>query len=100
MLKYYLIIVSIMGLTSREFVFITLSMLTVTVVITNQDALGSSASNTFERSLTGNDGQEQSSPLKEMNFSKTSEAYSQEGILETTIIIDEHEGMVGNESVQ
>ncbi|HEY7108455.1 MAG TPA: multicopper oxidase family protein, partial [Nitrososphaeraceae archaeon] len=88
----------ILGLS--EFVFITLSMLTVTVVITNQDALGSSASNTFERSLTGNDGQEQSSPLKEMNFSKTTEAYSQEGILETTIIIDEHEGMVGNESVQ
>lgn len=89
-----------MVLGSREFVFITLSMLAVTIIITAQDALGTSASNTFDRTLTGNDGQEQSSALKEMNFSETSEAYSHEGILETTIIIDEHEGMVGNESVK
>ena len=89
-----------MVLGSREFVFITLSMLTVTVIITAQVALGTSASNTFDRTLTGNDGQEQSSALKEMNFSETSEAYSHEGILETTIIIDENEGMVGNESVK
>ena len=85
---------------SPEFIFITLSMLAVTVIITGQDALGTSASDTFERNLTGNDGQGQSSPLKEMNFSETSEAYSHEGILETTVIIDEHEGMVGNESVK
>jgi len=89
-----------MVLGSREFVFITLSMLAVTVIITGQDALGSSASNIFDANLTGNDGQGQSSPLKEMNFSETAEAYSHEGILETTIIIDEHEGMVVNESVK
>ena len=89
-----------MVLGSREFVFISLSMLAVTVIITGQDALGSSASNIFDANLTGNDGQGQSSPLKEMNFSETTEAYSHEGILETTIIIDEHEGMVGNESVK
>jgi suppressor of ftsI len=89
-----------MVLGSREFVFITLSMLAVTVIITGQDALGSSASNIFDANLTGNDGQGQSSPLKEMNFSESTEAYSHEGILETTIIIDEHEGMVGNESVK
>lgn len=58
-----------MVLGSREFVFITLSMLDVTVIITGQDALGSSASNIFDANLTGNDGQGQSSPLKEMNFS-------------------------------
>ena len=89
-----------MVLGSREFVFISLSMLSVTVIITGKDALGSSASNIFDANLTGNDGQGQSSPLKEMNFSETTEAYSHEGILETTIIIDEHEGMVGNESVK
>jgi suppressor of ftsI len=89
-----------MVLGSREFVFITLSMLAVTVIITGQDALASSVSNAFDRNLTGNDGQEQSSPIKEMNFSETSEAYSHEGILQTTIIIDEHEGIVGNESVK
>ena len=89
-----------MVLGSGEFVFITLSMLAVTVIITAQDALGTSASDIFDRNLTGNDGQGQPSPLKEMNFSETTEAYSHEGILETTIIIDEHEGMVGNESVK
>jgi hypothetical protein len=36
-----------MVLGSREFVFITVSMLAVTVLITGQDALGSSASNIF-----------------------------------------------------
>lgn len=55
---------------SHEFIFITLSMLAVTVIvtITGQYALGTSASDIFERNLTGNDGQAQSSPLKEMNF--------------------------------
>ena len=89
-----------MVLGSCEFVFITLSMLSVIVIITGQDALGSSASNIFNANLTGNDGQGQSSLLKEMNFSETSEAYSDEGILETTVIIDGHEGIVGNESVK
>ena len=84
---------------SLEFIFITLSILTVTVITTGQDVLGTSASDIFDRNLTGNDGQSQSSPLKEMNFSETSEVYSHEGILEATIIIDEHEGMVGNEPV-
>lgn len=83
-----------------ELKFITLSMLAVTVIITGQDALGTSASNIFNRDLTGNDGKEQLSPLKGLNFSKTAEAYSHEGILETTIIIGEHEGMVGNEPVK
>lgn len=85
---------------SREFVFIILSMLSVTVIITGQDALGSSVSNAFDRNLTGNDDEGDSSPLKEMNFSESSEAYSREGILETTVIIDEQEGIVGNESVK
>jgi len=72
----------------------------MTVIITSQDALGTSATNMFDVNLTGNNGQEeQPSPLKGMNFSKTMEVYSQGGILETTIIIDEHEGMVGNQSV-
>ena len=86
-----------MFLGSREFILITLA---ATVIITGQHALGSSVSNAFDRNLTGNDGQGQSSPLKGMNFSETSEAYSHEGILETTVIIDEHEGTVGNESVK
>ena len=60
---------------SPEFIFIILSMLAVTVITTGQDALGTSASDIFERNLTGNDGQVQSSPLKEMNFSETSEVY-------------------------
>jgi uncharacterized membrane protein YczE len=49
---------------SPEFILITLSMLAVTVIITGQDALGTSASDTFERNLTGNDGHRQSSPFK------------------------------------
>ena len=84
---------------SLEFIFITLSILAVTVITTGQNALGTSASDIFDRNLTGNDGHRQSSPLKGMNFSETSEVYSHKGILETTIIIDEHEGMVGNEPV-
>jgi hypothetical protein len=67
----------------------------MTVVTTGHSALGTSASDIFDRNLTGNDGHTQSSALKGMNFSKTSEVYSHGGILETTIIIDEHEGMVG-----
>ena len=89
-----------MVLGSREFVFITLSMLAAIVIITSQDALGGSASDVFEGNLTGDVGSGQSSPLKEMNFSETTEAYSNEGILEATIIIDEHEGKVGNEAVK
>lgn len=85
---------------SQKFIFIILSMFAVTVIITGQDALCTSASNIFDLDLTGNDGQEQTSPLKEMNFSKTIETYSHEGILETTLIIDENEGMVGNEQVK
>src|SRR5574341_121449 len=88
---------------SPEFIFITLAILTVTVIMTvittGHSALGTSASDIFDRNLTGNDGHTQSSALKGMNFTKTSEVYSQGGILETTIIIDEHEGMVGNEPV-
>lgn len=44
---------------SPEFIFITLSMLAVTVIvtITGHDALGTSASDIFDRNLTGNDGQ-------------------------------------------
>ena len=72
-----------MILGSREFLFITLSMLTLTVIITGQDVFGTSATDIFDLNLTANDGQGQSSPLKEMNFSETSEAYSHEGILET-----------------
>jgi suppressor of ftsI len=76
-------------------------MLAVIVIITGQDALGTSASNVFDANLTGNDdGQGQPSPLEGMNFSKTTETYSDEGILETTIIVDEHERMVGNEPVK
>src|ERR1044071_69790 len=86
-----------------EFIFVTLAILTVTVIMTvvttGHSALGTSASDIFDRNLTGNDGHTQSSALKGMNFSKTSEVYSHGGILETTIIIDEHEGMVGNEPV-
>ena len=44
-------------------------------------------------------GQEQSSPLKGMNFSETTEAYSHGGILEATIIIEEKQGLVANQSV-
>lgn len=88
---------------SPEFIFITLAILTATVIMTvittGHSALGTSASDIFDRNLTGNDGHTQSSALKGMNFSKTSEVYSHGGILETTIIIDEHEGMVGNEPV-
>ena len=89
-----------MVLRSPEFIFITLSMLAAIVIITSQDALGGSASDIFEGNLTGDVGPGQSSPLKEMNFSETTEAYSHEGILEATIIIDQHEGMVGNEQVK
>jgi len=85
---------------SREIVFITLSMIAVAVIITGRAALGSSATNIFDENLTGVDGQGQSSPLKGMNFSETAEEYSQGGILETTMVVDEHEGIVGNQSVK
>ncbi|HZD36678.1 MAG TPA: multicopper oxidase family protein [Nitrososphaeraceae archaeon] len=85
---------------SREFVFITLFTIAVTVIITGQAALGSSATNIFNENLTGVDGQGQSSPLKGMNFSETTEVYSHRGILETTLLVDEREGMVGNQSVK
>jgi hypothetical protein len=69
---------------SREFVFITLSMISVTVIITGQAALATSATNIFDENLTGVDGQGQSSPLKGMNFSETTEEFSHRGILEST----------------
>ncbi|MDR4511147.1 MAG: multicopper oxidase family protein [Nitrososphaeraceae archaeon] len=89
-----------MFIQSRKFVFITLSMLSFIAIITGQDTFGTSASNMFDENLTDIIGQGQSSPLKGMNFSKTNSVHSHEGILETTMIIDEHEGMVGNQSVK
>ena len=83
-----------------EFMFTTLTILTVTIIFTGQNALGTSASNIFNPGLTGNDDLEKTSLLKGMNFSKTAEVHSQKGILEATVIIDEHEGMVGNEPVK
>lgn len=45
-------------------------------------------------------GQDESSPLKGMNFSKPSDMYSnKQGILEVSLIIEEKQGLVGNESV-
>ena len=61
---------------SPEFIFITLSILAVTVITTGHNALGTSASDIFDRNLTGNDGHRQSSPLRGMNFSETSEVYT------------------------
>jgi FtsP/CotA-like multicopper oxidase with cupredoxin domain len=45
-------------------------------------------------------GQDESSPLKGMNFSKPSDMYSnKQGILEVSLIIEEKQGLVRNESV-
>jgi suppressor of ftsI len=66
------------------FLFITVLFVTaVTVIPTSQVALG----------------QGESSPLAGMNFSEATEAYSDGGILEATMIIKEKEGLVANESV-
>jgi suppressor of ftsI len=65
------------------YLFVTLFVSVLTFIITDQVALG----------------QEQSSPLKGMNFSKTTEAYSHGGILDATIIIEAKHGLVANQSV-
>ena len=45
-------------------------------------------------------GQEESSPLKGMNFSESPDVYSDEqGILEASLIIEEKQGLVANQSV-
>ena len=67
------------------YLFVTLFVSVLTFIITtDQVALG----------------QEESSPLKGMNFSEAIDVYSNEqGILETTFIIDEKQGLVANQSV-
>jgi len=45
-------------------------------------------------------GQEKASPLKGMNFSKPSDVYSnKQGILNVSLIVEEKQGLVGNQSV-
>src|SRR6476661_11047744 len=45
-------------------------------------------------------GQEEMSPLKGMNFSKPSDVYSnKQGILNVSLIVEEKQGLVGNQSV-
>jgi FtsP/CotA-like multicopper oxidase with cupredoxin domain len=45
-------------------------------------------------------GQEESSPFKEMNFSKPLDLYSnKQGILEVSLIVEAKHGMIGNQSV-
>ena len=45
-------------------------------------------------------GQEESSSFKGMNFSKPSDLYSnKQGILEVSLIVEEKQGMIGNQSV-
>lgn len=67
------------------YLFVTMFMSLLTFMITaNQVALG----------------QEELSPLKGMNFSKPSDMYSnKQGILEVSLIIEEKQGLVGNQSV-
>ena len=89
-----------MFIQSLKFAIITLSVLALIVIITDQNAFGGSATDIFDENMTVDDVRGQESPLKGMNFSETVSVYSNEGILETTIIIDEHEGMVGNQTVQ
>ncbi|MGD1835149.1 MAG: multicopper oxidase family protein [Nitrososphaeraceae archaeon] len=90
----------IMFVQSLKFVSIPLSVLALMVIITGQNAFAGGGTNMFDENLTVDDVQGQPSPLEGMNFSETVSVYSHEGILETTIIIDEHEGMLGNQSVQ
>jgi len=70
---------------NSTYLFVTMFMTSLTYMITaNQIALG----------------QDESSPLKGMNFSKPSDMYSnKQGILEVSLIIEEKQGLVGNESV-
>ena len=70
---------------NSTYLFVTIFVSLLTFMITaNQVALG----------------QEESSPLKGMNFSKPSDMYSnKQGILEVSLIIEEKQGLVGNESV-
>ena len=45
-------------------------------------------------------GQEKTSPFKGMNFSKPSDVYSnKQGILNVSLIVEEKQGVVGNQSV-
>ena len=70
---------------NSTYLFVTMFMTLLTFMITaNQIAFG----------------QDESSPLKGMNFSKPSDMYSnKQGILEVSLIIEEKQGLVGNESV-
>ena len=70
---------------NSTYLFVTMFVSLLTFMITaNQVALG----------------QEESSPLKGMNFSKPSDMYSnKQGILEVSLIIEENQGLVGNQSV-
>ena len=70
---------------NSTYLFVTMFMTSLTYMITaNQIALG----------------QDESSPLKGMNFSKPLDMYSnKQGILEVSLIIEEKQGLVGNESV-
>ena len=72
-----------MILRKSNFLLITLLFVTIiTVISTNQVTLA----------------QEETSPLKGMNFSDTVEVYSEGGILEASIIIDQKQGIVANQS--
>ena len=70
---------------NSTYLFVTMFMSLLTFTITaNQVALG----------------QEESSPFKGMNFSKPSDLYSnKQGILEVSLIVEEKQGMIGNQSV-
>ena len=69
---------------NSTYLFVTLFVSVLTFIITaNQVALG----------------QEESSPLKQMNFSKPVDMYSnKQGILEASLVIQEKHGLVGNQS--